>query len=79
MSAADQLALFEPEAGDAARLAAGYIKEAERYAVSADRFELLAMPGLAAQAERAMVDAIQSASVLAMYLDLLYVAGEGVA
>lgn len=76
MSAADQLPLFEPDPADAARLLAGYIREAELAAGRADRFDLLQMGGAAAQADRATASAIESATVCAIYLDLLQAAGE---
>jgi hypothetical protein len=75
MSSGDQLALFDPDAEDASRLLSGYLRDARLRAAAADRFELLGMTGAVVQSESAMRDAIESATVLALYLDLLLECG----
>lgn len=75
MNARDQLALFEPSRDEALRLVEGWLKAAQRSADSADRFDTLCMPGLAATADAATVQAVAQATVLAIYVDLLEVAG----
>lgn len=76
MNALAQLSMFEPDAAEAARLVDGYLKAAQRAADAADRFDLLQMRGLAVAAERSMLEAVHAASVLAIYADLLELAGE---
>lgn len=73
MKAADQLAMFEPDAWDAVRLLETYIKSARLQCAAAERFELLGMQAAASRMDRAAVDSADSALVLATYLDLLEV------
>jgi hypothetical protein len=76
MNASAQLAMFEPNADEATRLVDGYLKSAERHAVLADRFDLLQMPALAKQSERAMFHDVAQAETLASYVELLQLSGE---
>jgi hypothetical protein len=71
VNAPAQLQMFEPDATSAYALMAGYLREAAQAAAMADKFDLLQMPGAVRVSERRIAEAIESALVLALYLDFL--------
>jgi hypothetical protein len=74
MNAPAQLEMFDPDAVEASALLIKYLALADRAAAAADRFDLLAMAGAAATADRQAQHAVDAAFHVAVYLDFLEVA-----